>query len=199
MDLNKLENAWIDISNPNTNFLFNITNSKKDSYSDLTKGMFIDFLKKVSIKPLDFDSVKIFFCDKIREGLSGNKYVEPELTENQLTNISNIENFEFSEFEWKEKIFKVLAGNFSFEEPNLSYPKFQIKQGIDVIECNQPHYVGINRCYVYEIVNQFLVLESELDTFCESLLENYESYLIPEKYNGEIIYVEVKKSLRTTN
>lgn len=82
---------------------------------------------------------------------------------------------------------KVLLGDFTFIEPELNYPKFDTKQGCDFIQDNQSYYTGrfltiINNIRKIEYVN-----ESELDDFCESSLEFYEGYLIPSKYNGEIL------------
>lgn len=62
-----------------------------------------------------------------------------------------------------EKLIYVLAGDFTFIETGGEYKAI------------------INR--VDEI---FEVEKSKLDNFCEELLEEYESYLIPSLYNGKI-------------
>lgn len=65
----------------------------------------------------------------------------------------------------KEDSVTVLFGDFSFFEGTMGEPSLAIINKID----------KTTTCKI-----------KELDTFCEDGLENYESYLIPEIYKGEI-------------
>lgn len=82
----------------------------------------------------------------------------------------------------------VLLGNFTFIEPKISYPKFEIRQGIDFIQDNQSYMVGSFKAIVHKINETVEVLENKLDCFCEKSLETHEGYLIPSLYQGEIVY-----------
>lgn len=82
---------------------------------------------------------------------------------------------------------EVLLGDFTFLEPTLFYPKTFIKQGIDIIYDNHSYTEGRYCTIINKVENVCYVEEAELDSFCENSLEKYESYLIPSRYNGEII------------
>jgi hypothetical protein len=57
----------------------------------------------------------------------------------------------------------VLLGDFD----SISIPGKMIINSIEKIEC---------------------VKSKELDTFCEKSLDNYESWLVPSKFNGEFVF-----------
>ena len=83
----------------------------------------------------------------------------------------------------------VLAGDFIFAEPDLKRDNHIFLDSDNrhrILNDNISYLSGLYIATINRIDDIFEVEESTLDTFCEDLLDTYESYLIPEEYNGFI-------------